>query len=239
MAQVGRISGPLLFSNLERNGKDIDFRNQQASVPTLKLDVNNNYIGVNKTAPAFALDIGGTATLNFSDIKLTSLTPGNFSISNDDITVFSGDINFTNPVVQSENRTQQLRITGSKIDSYVTNAPVTLDANGTGTIEFLTDTNVDGALHATGDISLEGNVIIGDSTAVDTVSFNADVDSSIIPDLHNTHDFGENNSRFSNLYADTLYNSQVTTHSLIVDDIDVTKIVGNVFWVSPNGDNNN
>jgi len=239
MAQVGRISGPLLFSNLERNGKDIDFRNQQASVPTLKLDVNNNYIGINKTAPAFALDIGGSATLNFSDIKLTSLTPGNFSISNDDITVFSGDINFTNPVVQSENRTQQLRITGNKIDSYVTNAPVTLDANGTGTIEFLTDTNVDGALHATGDISLEGNVIIGDSTAVDTVSFNADVDSSIIPDLHNTHDFGENNSRFSNLYADTLYNSQVTTNSLIVDNIDVTKIVGNVFWVSPNGDNNN
>ena len=29
MAQVGRISGPLLTANLERQGKDLDFRNQQ------------------------------------------------------------------------------------------------------------------------------------------------------------------------------------------------------------------
>ena len=77
----------------------------------------------------------------------------------------------------------------------------TLDANGTGAIEFLTNTNVDGTLHTTGDISLEGNVILGDSAAVDKVSFNADVDSSIIPDLHNTHDFGRTNDRFDNLYA--------------------------------------
>ena len=239
MAQVGRISGPLLFSNLERNGKNIDFRNQTASVPTLKLDVNNNYIGINKTAPAFALDIGGSASLNFDNIILTSSTPGNFSISNDDITVFSGDINLVNPVVQSENRTLQTRITGTKIDTYVSNASLTLDANGTGAIEFLTNTNVDGTLHTTGDISLEGNVILGDSAAVDKVSFNADVDSSIIPDLHNTHDFGRTNDRFDNLYAHTLYNSQVITNALTVNNIDVTKIVGNIFWVSPNGDNNN
>ena len=239
MAQVGRISGPLLFSNLERNGKNIDFRNQTASVPTLKLDVNNNYIGINKTAPAFALDIGGSASLNFDNIILTSSTPGNFSISNDDITVFSGDINLVNPVVQSENRTLQTRITGTKIDTYVSNASLTLDANGTGAIEFLTNTNVDGTLHTTGDISLEGNVILGDSAAVDKVSFNADVDSSIIPDLHNTHDFGRTNDRFDNLYAHTLYNSQVIANALTVNNIDVTKIVGNIFWVSPNGDNNN
>ena len=76
----------------------------------------------------------------------------------------------------------------------------TLDANGTGAIEFLTNTNVDGTLHTTGDISLEGNVILGDSAPVDKVS-NADVDSSIIPDLHNTHDFGRTNDRFDNLYV--------------------------------------
>ena len=239
MAQVGRISGPLLFSNLERNGKDIDFRNQQASVPTLKLDVNNNYIGVNKTAPAFALDIGGTGTLGLSDVTLTSFTPGNFSISNNDITVFSGNLELENPVVQSENRTQQTRITQNRIDTYVTNASLHLSPNGTGTIELLTDTNVDGALHATGDITLEGNIVLGDSSAEDTITFNADVNSNVIPDAHYTYDLGTNERTYNNLWAHLINGIIANSNALTLNNIDVTSLVGNIFWVSPNGDDTN
>ena len=46
MAQVGRISGPLLTANLERQGKDLDFRNQQTSTPLLKLKVGTNSVGI-------------------------------------------------------------------------------------------------------------------------------------------------------------------------------------------------
>ena len=49
MAQVGRISGPLLTANLERQGKDLDFRNQQASTPLLKLKVGTNSVGIGNT----------------------------------------------------------------------------------------------------------------------------------------------------------------------------------------------
>ena len=50
MVQVGLIS--VHYFQSERNGKNIDFRTQQHLVLTSKLDVNNNYIGINKTAPA-------------------------------------------------------------------------------------------------------------------------------------------------------------------------------------------
>ena len=72
MAQVGLTSGPIIFPNFERNGKNIDFRNQTASTFNSKLDVNNNYIGINKTAPVLALDIGGSKPPNFDNIILTS-----------------------------------------------------------------------------------------------------------------------------------------------------------------------
>ena len=65
MAQVGRISGPLLTANLERQGKDLDFRNQQASTPLLKFKVDTNRIGVNTTSPAFELDVVDTVKGNF------------------------------------------------------------------------------------------------------------------------------------------------------------------------------
>ena len=46
MAQVGRISGPLLKANLERQGIDLAFKNVSSSTPVLKLDVTNNRIGI-------------------------------------------------------------------------------------------------------------------------------------------------------------------------------------------------
>ena len=72
MAQVGRISGPLLTANLERQGKDLDFRNQQASTPLLKLKVGTDKIGVNTTSPAFDLDINSTLAGTFSHFIVKS-----------------------------------------------------------------------------------------------------------------------------------------------------------------------
>ena len=52
---IGRISGPLLKSNLERNGIDLAFETD-----LLYLDVNNNRIGVNTASPVYDLDVNGT-----------------------------------------------------------------------------------------------------------------------------------------------------------------------------------
>lgn len=239
MAQVGRISGPVLFANLERNGKNLDFRNQQTSTPVLKLDVNNNYVGINTTSPAFPLDIGGTSTLGLTDVTLTSFTPGNFTISNNDISVFSGNLNLVSPVVQSENRTLQTRITQNRIDTYVSNASLHLLPNGTGTIELLTDTNIDGELYATGDITLDGNITLGDSTTEDTVTFNADVNADVLPDAHYTFDIGTDERTYNNIWAHLINGIIANSNALTLNNIDVSSVVGNIFWVSPNGDDTN
>ena len=52
---VGRISGPLLKSNLIRNGIDLAFETD-----LLYLDVNNQRIGVKNSSPQYDLDITGT-----------------------------------------------------------------------------------------------------------------------------------------------------------------------------------
>lgn len=56
MANVGRISGPLLKANLERNGIDL-----AVETNLLYIDVNNSRIGVNNATPGVDLDITGTS----------------------------------------------------------------------------------------------------------------------------------------------------------------------------------
>ena len=52
---VGRISGPLLKSNLVRNGIDLAFETD-----LLYLDVNNSRLGVKTSSPQYELDVNGT-----------------------------------------------------------------------------------------------------------------------------------------------------------------------------------
>ena len=59
MSQLGRISGPILTSNLERNGEDLAFQNNPGPDVLLQLDVNNSRIGVNKDDPTTDLNING------------------------------------------------------------------------------------------------------------------------------------------------------------------------------------
>ena len=84
MSQVGRISGPLLTANLERNGVDLAFRNTSGTTQLLYFDVTNGRIGVNKSAPQYQLDVNGTVkTTNIisdtADIALLQLTTNNIN----------------------------------------------------------------------------------------------------------------------------------------------------------------
>jgi len=242
MAQVGRISGPLLFANLERQGKNLDFRNATNSTPTLKLDVTNNNIGVNVLAPAFDLDVNNTVKATSSEIA--SASPGNFVISNDDITATTGPINFLGNVNLSRIRTQQIDVNDNRLSTYATNANLNLISNGTGTIELQANTNVMGNVHATGDITIGGNLTIGND-AQDTITLNSDVDSNIIPDVDNTFDLGTSydDSAESKTWRNTnianVTGNISTSTTATIDNIDFTLRAGNIFYVSPLGQDTN
>ena len=60
-----------------------------------------------------------------------------------------------------------------------------------------------GSFNVTGDITLGGNITIGDTTS-DSVVFNADLSSSIIPDSGSTYDLGNDDKWYKNLYVNTI-----------------------------------
>ena len=84
MAQVGRISGPLLVANLERNGIDIAFRNNLDTTQLLYIDVNTGKIGVNRNAPLTELNIEGTAQSTILTSPTGSIANFNFNNNNID-----------------------------------------------------------------------------------------------------------------------------------------------------------
>ena len=244
MAQVGRISGPLLTANLERQGKDLDFRNQQASTPLLKLKVVTDKIGVNTTSPAFELDVVDTVKGNF--LSTPSLTPGNINISTNNITALTGPINFKNDVVSSGAASQQILMRDNTISTYVTNAEINLLPNGTGTIELQGSTNVTGNLNASGNITFDGNLVFGDTgddstRLADTVTFNADIETSIVPDATNTFNLGANYSKWNELNFSTAEATTLLGNSIHLENglIELTTRQGNTFYVDKNGNNNN
>ena len=244
MAQVGRISGPLLTANLERQGKDLDFRNQQTSTPLLKLKVGTNKIGVNTTSPAFPLHVSNT--IRSTELTTPTMSPGNFTISGSDINALTGSINIKSDVRSAGIQTQQLLIRDNRISSTVTNAEVNLLPNGTGTIELQANTNVTGNLHASGNITLDGNLVFGDTgddstRLADTVKFNADIDSNIIPDVNNSFDLGANYAKWDQLNFNTIEATNVLGNSIFLENglVQPASRVGNIFYVDKNGNDSN
>ena len=112
---ISRINGPMLFSNLERQGVNLAIDANLAY-----FDVNNRYVGINNSSPAYALDAPGTARL------------ANLLIIGNTITSNTGRINLGS--------TSNVVITGGATD-YV----LTTDGNGN-----LSWANVSTVISATG-----------------------------------------------------------------------------------------
>jgi hypothetical protein len=78
------------------------------------------------------------------------------------------------------------------------------------------DVTVGGNLSVTGNATVAGNLTFGDA-ATDTVSFSADIDSSIIPETDNAYDLGSSTQQWRNLYVDGTANID----SLVADTADI------------------
>lgn len=85
---IGRISGPMLKPNLERQGVDLAF-----DTDLLYLDVTNGRIGIKNSAPTVALEVTGSGKFsnNLTVLGLTNL--GNLRLSNNTIEALNLDGN--------------------------------------------------------------------------------------------------------------------------------------------------
>ena len=236
---VGRISGPLLKSNLLRNGIDLAFETD-----LLYLDVNNQRIGVKTSTPQYELDISGTLRSTNSIID-TQLNIADITISGSTISSSQQYLNLgtlDNVVYQNKARIDTIDIEGNVISTNNSNANLELRPNGTGSVEVHSDMNVSGNIHATGNITADGDITIGDANT-DNIILNAEVASDIIPDATNTYNLGSDpdigGKEWGDVWVNSLFATSVLTTDLEVDGIDLTLRQGNIIYVAENGNDTN
>ena len=229
---VGRISGPLLKSNLIRNGIDLAFETD-----LLYLDVNNNRIGVKNSSPQYDLDINGTMRTTNVQID-NNLDIADINIQGNTISTTQQYLNLgtlDNVVYQNKARIDGIDIQGNVISTNDSNSNLEFRPNGTGEVHVHSDMNVTGNIHATGNISADGDIVIGDADT-DSITINAEIGSDIIPDQTDTFKIGEPGKIWSEVHAQTLFTGEINTQSLFVSGIDLTLRAGNLIYVSENGD---
>ena len=100
-----------------------------------------------------------------------------------------------------------------------------ITAGGVGVAKSMTigqNLNVHGNIHANGAISADGNLTLGDA-ATDAVSFNADINSSFIPDANVTFNLGSSTQQWANLFIETVRATQATDSgapAIVIDSDD-------------------
>jgi uncharacterized protein (DUF2345 family) len=84
-----------------------------------------------------------------------------------------------------------------------------------GNLQVAGDASISGALYVSGNIYqtgsfftqgsivLSGSINIGDNIGIDTINFQGEVSSSIIPDVHNVFDLGSSGKTWANVWGDT------------------------------------
>jgi|TARA_B110000438_G_scaffold113515_1_gene111317 hypothetical protein len=189
MAQVARISGPLLAANLQRTQANL-------SVDTDLLFIGHltGKIGVRTATPSTELNITGQHSANhyYAD----RLTGGNIKIDTTGASSVVGNIilNSQGIIKTDKLRTENLEFNDNTIGS-LSNANIVLSPNGAGTVEFRTNTQVQGNINATGNITIPGNISVGGTInlgdqATDTIDFDfLDFTQDLVPNsttgLHN------------------------------------------------------
>jgi hypothetical protein len=214
-ATLGKISGPILADNLRRNGVNLAF-----DTKVLYLDVVNNRVGFNTNAPATDLytpnDIDSIDLIADVTSDLADFVVYNNNIQNLITSITIQPNQTSNPTITTPGlSTDNFYIYSNVISNTVLNSDINLTAIGTGVIKLNNNTLVTGDLHATGNITWDGNITLGNSPT-DTVTFDAEISSNVVPS-NTTYNLGAPTTNvWAFAYAGTSYFNSVSTGSLII-----------------------
>ena len=238
---LGRISGQLLKDNLTREGRELAF-----DTDLLFLNVGDRRIGANTDVPTKTLEINGTSkTTNlivdqlFDPIRLSTQV----RISGSTVTSLTDNLNLTasNFVFGNNIRTSKLDFNNNVISSLNTNTKIEIRPNQTGvnpllfgSLDVYSNLNITGDLYSLSNITLDGNITFG-SDGNDTISFAADVDSDITPNLDEIYKLGSNARQWEGLYTELINGEQVTSSIITSGGVDLASLQGKIWYVATNG----
>lgn len=237
--ELGRVSGPLLAKNLLRQGIDLAFETD-----LLYLDVNTGKIGINSDSPTRELLINSSVNIT-SLIVDTQADIADFTVLSNKIQNPTGAINVVpnqllDPTVTAPAfSTDDLYITNRSISTLSDDTNIELTADGVGKVIFnTTKVNISGNLHATGNITWDGDITFGNNN-LDSVTFNSDIASDLKPNVDKFYELGNSDNYWQHLYSTNLVNTTFASNSLTVDGIDTLLTQGNIIYVSQNGSDSN
>lgn len=240
---LGRISGPLLKANLQREA------DLAVETDLLYIGHTDGKIGINTLTRPREFTVDGTlrARSTGQDLTITNkLNIGELTFGPDGISTLQGNININTAggvgsgVHVGGIRTSSIDINDNYVGSHTTNADVDVIPNGAGTIELITagkTVTVDGNVHATGNITFDGNILIGGDGPEDNVRFLGDIDGNLMPDITDTFDIGTNTKRFDLESTSLSVDNVISAENVTIDGIEVTLSQGNIWYVAVNGDN--
>jgi hypothetical protein len=221
-SSLGRISGPLLKSNLERNGVDLAFETD-----LLYFDATNQRIGINRDNPQYDLDVNEeikTIDLDVTEqaaiVNVLISRPNTFGTLVGPLEVqAAGTPTFFHDIVE----TSDLRFDQNTITSFA-NADIVFSPNGTGTVELLKSTQVIGNVAVSGNITVDGdlsagdNIIVGDSP-FDVASVIPELSSSLIPTTNRFYNLGGTGLRWRDLHIINLEGlSQLQIANILISE---------------------
>lgn len=220
---VGKISGPLLSSNLVRDGVNL-----AVETDLLFLDVNKSRIGINTSSPQFDLDVNGSFRTTHLNVN-TALTIGSLTITENSISSSQSAITIApsgnEPVVyHARIVADNLQIYNNTIQSLSESSNLVISAAPNNVVEINSETVVSGNLRITnnlivdGDITVGGNIVLGDETT-DQIVVNAGFGSDLFPEVTNTYSLGTEFYRWDTIFVDTIDAGSITAASLKVGDL--------------------
>jgi hypothetical protein len=242
-SQNGRIGGGVLKDNLELYqggvGKDyLNFKNTTSDTALLHLDTVNSKIGINNESPSDELllvDTGASLGLIADYTNIDFVT-----VENSEIRSNSGDLNIISGgnISATAIATDDIKIDFNTISTTTPNTNLEIRPDGTGVVNIRSNWNNTGSIHATGDITFGGNLVLGDSDR-DNVIFDAEVSSHIIPDVSGTSTLGRGGKRWLDLYTNLVNGRIAEVGTITVSDTSLALRQGNIFYVSVEGNDTN
>ena len=207
--ELGRISGPLLSEDLRRNGVNLAFDTDK-----LYLNVVNKYVGFGTNIPTRTLTAPGNSRFARTNSALSDLiVTAQASIGNLTFNDTDKIQNFTNNNITISPAAGDQLITFNGLGSTgyfaflnnsltgTTNTEINISPTGKTIVNSSVD--IDGSLRSIGNITFGGNITLGNSDT-DNITFAADVNSNIIPDITNTYKLGSSAKKWNNVYSQNL-----------------------------------
>ena len=209
--------------NVYINGTNTAIASNTTFSANVTIAGDNAYFTSNSTFAGGDVSISANIGLSGTNTHITS---ANLSITGAGATINGTLMNITSNVSATAN----VALT-SVIDTSSNTTGALTVAGGVGILKSATigeNLQVHGNIHANGNITAEGGTLTFGDADTDTVVFEADVGSDLIPNVDSTYDLGNTTHRFSNAYIDDI---TATGNVVVAGTVTATGNVGAAFGV--------